>query len=70
MILKAKLTPAERQKYLSILFGVAQIALVLGLILNRLDWVGMDFLEGMLIGFSLVGNLAYLVFIRSVRRFK
>lgn len=70
MILKAKLTPTDRQKFFGILFGVAQIALVLGLILNRLDWAGMDFLEGMLIGFSLVGNLAYLVFIQRMRRIK
>ena len=68
MYIKSKIIPVERDKFFPIVFSAAQIALVLGLILGRLDWAGTDFLEGMLIGFSVVGNLAYLVYTGRMRR--
>lgn len=68
MLIKSNISPENRQKVFTALFAAAQIAFVLGMILSRLDWPGMDFLEGLLVGFSLVGNLAYLLYIRKVRR--
>lgn len=68
MLIKSNISPEERHKVFTTLFAAAQIAFVLGMVLSRLDWPGMDFLEGLLVGFSLVGNLAYLVNIRNMRR--
>jgi hypothetical protein len=70
MFIKSKISPNDRHKFFRILLGVAQIALVLGLLLSRLDVEGLDFLEGMLIGFSMVGNLAALVYMGRDRRMK
>ena len=70
MFIKSKMNPTDRHKFFRILLGVAQIALVLGLLLSRMDVEGLDFLEGMLIGFSTVGNLAALVYLGRERRMK
>lgn len=45
------------------IFAAAQIALVVGILLSRLDHQVpvLDFFEGVLIGFSIAGNLAGLV---------
>ncbi len=67
MLLKTKQTPERRKKNLVYIVGAAQFALVASIILNRLDINGLDFLEGMLLGFSLVGNLAYLYTINRRR---
>lgn len=60
MLIKKGLTSERRERVFVIIGGAAQIALVASITLGRLDIEGLDFLEGMLIGFSIVGNLAYL----------
>jgi len=62
MLLKANLSPERRKQYFTYLGAAAQLALVLGILLQRLDNPGLDFFVGMLMGFSIVGNLAYLSF--------
>ena len=62
MFLKANLTPEVRKKRITLLGGLAQIALVTSIVLSRIDLPGLDFVEGLLAGFSLVGNLAFLIF--------
>ena len=57
---KIKPTPEERQKYFRILGGAAQLALVLAILLGRLEIPNLDFIIGMLYGFSMVGNLAFI----------
>jgi hypothetical protein len=59
--LKPHRTTEERKRYITILFGAAQIALVIGIFLGRLEIPNLDFLIGLLFGFSLVGNLAYML---------
>ena len=70
MLLKSKLSPDDRRTFFTILGGVAQIALVVSLILGQLEIPGTDFLQGMLIGFSMVGNLAFLVTVSRERNLK
>ncbi len=64
MIIKS-MTKENQTKYFTVLGGLAQFALVLGIFLGRLEnpHPSLNFISGMLIGFSLVGNLAYLVVI-------
>ncbi len=63
MLTKSKINSENRAKYFAVLGGISQLALVLGIFLGRLDnpHPSLDFISGMLMGFSLVGNLAYLV---------
>ena len=68
MLLKAKRTPEEQKKYLTILGTAAQLALVLGVFLGRMDIPNLDFLIGMLYGFSMTGNLAFLIMISKAHR--
>jgi len=68
MFLKSKIKLEERKKFLVYIGGAAQIALVASIFLSRLDLPGFDFLEGMLLGFSIVGNLAFLVSINRKTR--
>ena len=68
MLLKAKRTPEEQKKYLTILGAAAQLALVLGVFLGRMDIPNLDFLIGMLYGFSMTGNLAFLIMISKAHR--
>jgi hypothetical protein len=63
MLLKSNLSPEKRQQYFTWLGAAAQVALVLGILLQRFDSPGLDFFIGMLIGFSIVGNLASLYII-------
>jgi hypothetical protein len=58
---KTKRTKEERKKFFSILGGSAQVALVLAIVLGRLEVPNLDFIIGMLYGFSMVGNLAFIV---------
>ena len=57
---KFERTPEARRRYLTALGAAAQLALVLGIFLGRLEIQNLDFLIGMLYGFSMVGNLAFL----------
>ena len=59
--IKPKRTPEERKRYFTILGACAQFTLVVAIMLGRLDLPNLDFLIGMLYGFSLTGNLAYLI---------
>jgi len=68
MLIKTKRTPEEQKKYFTILGAAAQLALVLGIILGRMDIPHLDFLIGMLYGFSMVGNLAYIYMITRAHR--
>lgn len=68
MLLKTNLTAEKREAMIGIIGGIAQIALVASIILGRLDLPGLDFLEGMLLGFSMVGNLVYLYHMGQKRR--
>ena len=61
MLLKADLKPEVRKKRITYLGGIAQIALVASIFLSRMDLPGLDFVEGILLGFSLVGNLVFLI---------
>jgi hypothetical protein len=56
-----KRTPEARRRYFTALGAAAQLALVLGIFLGRLEIQNLDFLIGMLYGFSIVGNLAFLM---------
>jgi len=55
--------PEDRARFTRWMGICAQIALVLGILLNRLDspYPAVNFIAGMLLGFSMVGNLAFLV---------
>ena len=68
MLLKSSQTPEQRRKTLVTIGGIAQIALVTGIILSRLDINGLDFFEGVLFGFSTVGNLAVLYYFNRGRQ--
>ncbi len=61
MLLKTNQTPQERRKYFTNLGLIAQLALIAAIVLGRLDTLNLDFIIGMLYGFSLVGNLAFLI---------
>ena len=60
MIAKPWIKAENRRKYFIRLGGVAQITLVLSILLGRLEYPAVDFLSGLFLGFSLVGNLAFL----------
>ena len=56
MLLK-KIKPTHSKQF-TIWFGAAaQLAFVVGILLGRLDNPKLAFLEGLLLGFSMVGNL-------------
>ena len=61
MWIKSWIEPENRVRYFTWLGCAAQIALVLGISLEWLNNPTLSFLSGILIGFSLVGNLAFLV---------
>lgn len=51
---------SDRDRRISMIGAVAQLTLVGGIFLSRFGNPDLDFLTGFLIGFSLVGNLAFL----------
>jgi hypothetical protein len=57
---KSKRTPEERKRTITILGATAQLALVLAIALGRMEIPNIDFLIGLLYGFAIVGNLAFL----------
>ena len=61
LIIKNEGNPVKRQRYFTILGACAQFTLISGIILSRLDFSHLEFFIGMLYGFSMVGNLAYLI---------
>jgi len=62
MLLKIRLRSENRKKYIAYLGGASQAALVTGILLSRIDIPGFDFVEGLLIGFSMVGNLTFIIY--------
>ena len=68
MTIKSQIRPEIREKMITWLGAAAQIAFVLGIILSRLDNPNLDFLTGFLIGFSIVGNLAFFTISRRKMR--
>lgn len=60
MLWKSKLTPDSRIKLLIALGPLSGLAFVLSVYIGRLQDPNLDFLLGFLIGFSIVGNLAYI----------
>ncbi len=70
MLSKPKQTLEKREKKFVYIGGVAQLAFVASILLSRLNIEGFDFLEGMLLGFSMVGNLAFLYIVGRKRREK
>ena len=68
--LKSKHRPAR----IRLLMVCAQFAFVISIFLQRFAshwmpaWFPTDFIAGMLIGFSLVGNLAFLVYFGKINR--
>ncbi len=48
-----------------ILGGAAQLALVASILLDRFTISHTEFIQGMLIGFSVVGNIAWLLAVRK-----
>ena len=69
MIIK-KVKPQHKDTFFTILFTAAQFAFLTGVILGRLETEipAVDFITGMLMGFSIVGNLAYLIRFGQKRR--
>ncbi len=68
MLLKLNLSPEKRIRYFTWLGAAAQVALVLAIMIQRLDNPEWDFINGFLIGFSIVGNLAYLYATRRLNQ--
>ena len=60
MLIKSHIKPEIREKMFTWLGASAQLALVLGIFLQRLENPNLDFATGFLIGFSIVGNLAFI----------
>jgi hypothetical protein len=57
---KSKLSPKSRIRLLIALGPLSGLAFVLSVFLGRLQNPDLDFLSGFLIGFAIVGNLAYI----------
>lgn len=60
MSIKSNIPSEIRKRYFTWLGAAAQLALVLGIMIQRLDNPDLDFINGFLIGFSIVGNLAFI----------
>ena len=45
----------------NIIVASAQICLALAILLGHLQFTGTEFLQGLLLGYALVGNLAWLI---------
>lgn len=70
MSLKSKLTPESRIRLLIALGPLSGLAFVLSVFFGRLQDTNLDFLSGFLIGFSIIGNLAYIYVITRYMRNK
>lgn len=60
MILKTCVEPETREKLLTALGPIAWLALILSIFINRMGNPDLDFLMGILVGFSIVGNLVHI----------
>ena len=60
MFIKQKIKPENRRQLLVALGSLAGLAFILSIFLGRLNNPDLDFITGFLVGFSIVGNLAYI----------
>jgi hypothetical protein len=60
MYLKQKINPEKRLQFLIALGPIAWLALVLSIILGSTGNPVLDFVQGFLVGISIVGNLGYI----------
>jgi hypothetical protein len=60
MIIKSKIKPENRRQLLTALGPLAWLAITLSIFLGRMENPDLDFINGFLLGFSIVGNLAYI----------
>jgi hypothetical protein len=67
---KSNLSPESRIRLLGALGPLSGLAFVLSIFLERLQDPNLDFISGFLIGFSIVGNLAYIYVITRYMRNK
>ena len=56
---KSKISPESRIRLLMALGPLSSLAFILSVILSRLQNPNLDFLSGFLIGFAIVGNMAF-----------
>ena len=68
MLIK-KIKPQYRTQHLFLLFGIAQLAICIGLLIEHFGSEQLAFYAGMMIGFGTVGNLFYLALAgKEIRR--
>jgi hypothetical protein len=67
---KSKLSHESRIRLLIALGPLSALAFILSVFLGRMQNPDLDFLSGFLIGFSIVGNLAYIYVITRYMRNK
>ncbi len=60
MQIKHKIKAENRMQILIALGPLASLAVVLSIFLGRMGNPDLDFISGFLIGFSIIGNLAYI----------
>ncbi len=71
MLLKVKeFKSKNRARRLQLIGAAAQLALVAAILLSRTNLTGFDFLKGVLYGFAIVGNIAFLISIRMQKESK
>jgi hypothetical protein len=63
VVSKPKRSPEMRRRYFTTLSACAQLTLFLGVAMSRLTIPDLDFVIGVLYGFSMAGNLALLVMV-------
>jgi hypothetical protein len=65
VIIKSFIKPQDREKFFIRFGGIAQLCFVAAIFLGRMEDPRLDFITGLLMGFSMVGNL---VFVYNVSR--
>ena len=62
MIIK-RVKPEKRDNFFTILFSISQLAIVISIFLSRMESEipAVNFITGILMGFSIVGNIAFLI---------
>ncbi len=63
-MIKLLVKPKDQARFFTWLGAISQIAFALAILLGRVSNPVLDFWAGALLGFSLVGNLAYLYNVR------
>ena len=60
MIIKSFIKPQDREKFFIRFGGIAQLCFVAAILLGRMEDPRLDFITGLLMGLSMVGNLAFI----------